>query len=189
MKSRLFILVAAAVLVLAGLGVFWYLSTANPALPSPTASTTANAFPGSGASGGTNGAGVRYSLAASDGGTVLAANFLSDPKTVKDPINQGYYYLGYHPYEGVSDSTATNTPPYLILYEADSGSFSIALLQEPIGQTRIDAEQYLMSMLGIPQDQLCRLKYSVSVPYWINSAFAGKNLGLSFCPDSVVLPQ
>jgi len=129
------------------------------------------------------------SVAGAGGGAVHTNNFITDPTTVKDPINLGYYYLGYHVYEGISDSTATNNPPYIIMYISATQYFNVALLQEPIGATRTEAEQYLMAHLGISQDQMCKLNYMVSVPDHVNSQFAGKNLGFSFCPGATVLPK
>ncbi len=132
------------------------------------------------------------SLATGSGGTsstVQTNNFITDPTTVKDPINTGYYYLGYHVSEGVPDPTATANPPYIITYISTTHYFNIALLQEPIGSVRLQAEQYLMNRLGITQAQMCQLDYMVSVPDRVNSQFSGLNLGFSFCPGATVLPQ
>jgi len=129
------------------------------------------------------------SFAAIGGGTIQTSNFINDPTTAKDPNNQGYYYLGYHPYEGVSDPTAIENPPYLIVYISATQYFNIALLQEPIGPVREDMQQYLMARLGVTQDQMCRLNYMVSVPDRVNSNFSGRNLGFSFCPGATTLPK
>lgn len=120
---------------------------------------------------------------------VQADAIITDPATTKDPINSGYYYLGYHVSEGVPDSTATVNPPYIITYISATHYFNIALLQEPIGPVRIEAEQYLMTRLGITENQMCSLDYMVSVPYRVNLQFSGKNLGFSFCPGATVLPK
>jgi len=122
-------------------------------------------------------------------GTVQTDTVIQDPATVKDPINPGYYYLGYHTSVGASDPTATNNPPYIITYISATEYFNIALLQEPIGPVRLEAEQYLMAHLGISQSQMCQLDYMVSVPVRVNSQFAGSNLGFSFCPGATVLPK
>ncbi|MHB8860130.1 MAG: hypothetical protein ACYC48_00120 [Minisyncoccota bacterium] len=129
------------------------------------------------------------SIAGSGGGAIQTLNFISNPTTVKDPINPGFYYLGYHQYEGVPDPTVTTDPPYVVAYESDTQFFNIALLQEPIGPVRGEMEQYLMTQLGITQAQMCQLNYMVSVPYRVNSQFSGMNLGFSFCPGAVVLPK
>jgi len=124
----------------------------------------------------------------SAGGYLRTRDFINDPLTAKDPINASYYYLGYHVYIGVTDPTATENPPYIIEYLNSTQYFNIALLQEPIGAVRVDAQKYLMTHLGVAENQLCRLKYTVSVPARVNSQFAGKNLGFSFCPGATALP-
>ena len=129
------------------------------------------------------------SIVATNGQPVQTRDFLSDPMTVKDPINPGYYYLGYHMYEGVPDATATDNPPYVIEYISMTYYFNVALLQEPIGTTRAEAEKYLIERLGISQDQMCQLNYMVSVSARINSRYTSRNLGFSFCPGATVLPQ
>ncbi len=125
----------------------------------------------------------------SNGGTLVVKDFLQDPETVKDHLNKGQNYLGYHFPEGVPDPTATTEPPYVIDYfEADS-SFSIAIFQEPVAANRLQAEQYLMEHLGISQNQMCTLKYSIGVPNRVNQYYAGMELGFSFCPGAVKLAQ
>ena len=149
------------------------LPVANP-VSTNTASTTATAT---------------TILLAAPGGTIEAKNFIADPATAKDPINAGYYYLGYHVNEGFPDATATDDPPYIIEYINATQYFNIALLHEPIGQVRSEMEQYLIEHLEITQNEMCRLNYTVSVPDRVNSQFSGVNLGFSFCPGATVLPQ
>lgn len=129
------------------------------------------------------------SVADIGGGSIQTANFIADPETVQDPSNAGYYYLGYHTYAGTQDVTATVAPPYVITYLSATQYFNIALLQEPIGPVREEMQQYLMGHLDISQDQMCKLKYMVSVPDRVNSQYSGMNLGFSFCPGAVVLPK
>jgi hypothetical protein len=129
------------------------------------------------------------SLTGVDGSVVRTLNFIKDPMTARDPINPGYYYLGYHVNEGVKDATATENPPYTIQYIASTQYFTVTLLQEPIEAVRRQAEQYLMTHLGVPQNDLCRLKYIVGVPWRVNQVYASRNLGFSFCPGATLLPQ
>jgi hypothetical protein len=133
--------------------------------------------------------GTTVPIATAGGGTVQTNNFLKDPTTAKDPINSGYYYLGYHVNEGVPDPTITANPPYIIEYISATQYFNITLLQEPIGTTREEAQQYLMAHLDVSQDQMCQLNYMVSVPNSVNSRYAGESLGFSFCPGATVLPE
>ncbi len=175
---------------------FWLTSPKSPA-PATNSPSGQNVLPVANSVGNTTAvntstnftSGTILSLPAVDGGTIQVNNFINDPATAKDPINHGYYYLGYHVNEGISDPTATDNPPYIIEYISATQYFNIALLQEPIGPVREEAQQYLMTHLGISQDQMCRLNYMVSVPERVNSQFAGINLGFSFCPGATVLPK
>lgn len=133
--------------------------------------------------------GTVMTVAGVGGGTIQTVNFMNDPATVKDPINSSHYYLGYHVNEGVPDQTASDNPPYTITYISETQYFNVALLQEPIGIIRKEAQQYFMARLGISQDQMCRLNYMVSVPNRVNSQFSGRNLGFSFCPGATKLPE
>ena len=125
------------------------------------------------------------SLPATTGGTLSTNNFLADPNTYPDPINPGYYSLGY----SVNQPDSTSTPPFLIVYQSATKFFAIVLLQEPIGPIRMQVEQYLERHLGLSQNDLCNLNYTLSVPNSVNEQFAGENLGFSSCPGATVLPQ
>lgn len=122
----------------------------------------------------------QLSLAVTSGGSITVLNFLDDPEIVADPVNSGYYDLGY---------STTNTPPFMITYIATTQYFNIELLQEPIGQTREFAQQYLEQHLGISESDLCRLRYTVSAPSNVSSLYGGASLGFSFCPGATVLPK
>ena len=112
-------------------------------------------------------------------------DILKDPDTKADPNNPGHYFVGNY-----IDSTidAPPTVPYAIEYIAASDYFSVALLKEPLSSSRATAEQYLMQRLGVTQDDMCRLKYMVSAPAWVNTTYASTNFGFSFCPGATVLP-
>ena len=124
-------------------------------------------------------------LTAQGGGTIVVKNFLQDPATKSDDINPGHYYLGN--YIDPRDPTASSTPPYVVEYIDATHYFSIALLQEPIGAVRQQAEQYLIQQLGITESQMCLLNYSVSVPVRVSQLYAGQSLGFSFCPGATPL--
>jgi hypothetical protein len=191
--KKLFI--AASIIVLFGFGIIWIYSG------SPTQSTTIDvngesttlplsgtaAFPTT--SENPTQEQSLTTLKALDGTILMVRDFLRASTTGEYP-NVGYYYLGYHTASaGVVDATATDNPPYLISYISATQYFNIALLQEPLGAIRSDAEQFLMTDLGISQDEMCRINYMVSVPDRVNSLYAGKNLGFSFCPGAVKLPN
>ena len=117
-------------------------------------------------------------------GNMVVQDFRTNSDTARDPINTSFYYLKYH----TAGEGATQNPPYTISYDMVSGSFTIALYQEPLKQTRAEAEQYLMSALGLSQANMCALRYTVSVPGDINEYYSGTNLLFSFCPGATVLP-
>jgi hypothetical protein len=144
---------------------------------------------GTASSTGTEPSQSKTTVTTSSGDVIQTNNFLASPATGAYP-SPGYYYLGYHtPIPDVTDTTATSHPPYVIEYIASTQYFNISLLQEPIGEARKQAEQYLMAMLGISQAQMCQLQYMVSVPWTVNAEYSGENLGFSFCADAVTLPQ
>ena len=117
-------------------------------------------------------------------GTMVVQDFRANSDTVRDPINTSFYYLKYH----TTGEGATQNPPYTISYDTVTGSFTVALYQEPLRQTRAEAEQYLMNALGLSQANMCALRYTVSVPGDINEYYSGTNLLFSFCPGATVLP-
>lgn len=127
-----------------------------------------------------------FDLSSADGGVLKVKNFLVSPDTYRDPINTGYYSLGYPINPAVESSS---TPPFLVMYISETQFFTIELLQEPIGEARTQVELYLEQHLGLTPNDLCKLNYTLSVPVSVNQDYAGKNLGFSFCPGATVLPK
>ncbi|MDO8548109.1 MAG: hypothetical protein Q7R71_00340 [bacterium] len=127
-------------------------------------------------------------LATWDGGIVQAKDIKIDPKTVPDSYNAGHYFVGYQPPGSASDPNAVTKPPYTIEYIDGTQYFSIALLQKPIGAARQEAEQYLMTHLGLKPGDMCRIKYMVSTPNSVDQTYAGTSLGFSFCNGAIKLP-
>lgn len=113
-----------------------------------------------------------------NGAVIATRDFIHDASTLPDPSNKGNYYL-----------TGTSTNGFAIGYRLPAQFFTIALEQEPIGATRVAAENFLMQSLGVTEKQLCDLKYYVGTDVHTNSQYAGKQLGFSFCPGAVTLPQ
>jgi uncharacterized membrane protein YdfJ with MMPL/SSD domain len=132
--------------------------------------------------GSTKSSGSGMTVQSLTGQNIQVNDFLHDPATQKDPSNANSYYLS-----GLFTLSNKN-PPYSIEYVTSNQSFTIGLWTEPLKQTRQAAEQDLMSKLGITQQEMCQLRYYVSVPYSISPIYEGKNLGFSFCPGAVNLP-
>lgn len=120
-------------------------------------------------------------VSARNGGIITVRDFINAPSTMEDKNNPGNYFLagGVPPTE--------NSPPYDILYNGSDQSFTIGLSQEPIGEARLNAQQYLMQALGIDETAMCLLTYWVGVSYAVNPLYSSKNLGFSFCPGATVL--
>ena len=158
-------------------------------LPTPEAPETTNNIPNNYPQDTNYVAYPSLSDTSSTDSTSAGAFSLNDPAVTKDPINKGYYFIGYHPQiAGYPDATATANPPYLIIYIAATDYYTIALLQEPLKQTREQAEQYLIEKTGYSHGAMCHLRYMVSVPNSVSQIYAGQNLGWSFCPGAVQLP-
>lgn len=187
MNKKLFILagigMTAALAIL--LAAVWYRAASEPPVSPPdtqgVGGSSATRPPGQDAG---NNLGLVFSVRATDGGTLRTKDFLRDRETVRDPVNAGYYYLGYH-----FTDDPTQTVPYVIEYIEATQYFNVVLFQEPIGRIRTDAERYLMEHLGISREDMCRLQYTVSVPQSVNEAYTSMHLGFSFCSGSVILPE
>jgi len=130
---------------------------------------------------------------ATQSGTLVATNdFIHNGTTIPDTANPSRYLvagnLGYC-LNDPQKCQAGSAKNFNIYYNSAPQSFTIALTDEPIGQARLDMEQYLLTALGITQEQMCDLNYYVGVTVYVNSQFTGKNLGFSSCPGATVLPK
>jgi hypothetical protein len=79
--------------------------------------------------------------------------------------------------------------PYQITYHAPDRTFTITVMQEPLGHTRRQAEAIFLAMLGLSKIEACVLRVNVTVPWSVNQRYAGQNLGMSFCPGATALPE
>lgn len=86
-----------------------------------------------------------------------------------------------------NDDLEEADPRYGIVYGSDS-TFILGLMATPLGATRLVAEQKLKEFVPLPDDILCGLSVSVRTADTIDARFAGRELGLSFCPGAVPLP-
>lgn len=167
-------------------GILWYFLFTPKAPPSHTTQQSPVTLPASGSitpvttstGSSTLTTSEKISVATQNGGTVVTNDFIHNGVTLPNPVNADDYYL-----------TGSSTNGYAIGYRTPAQFFTIALEQEPLGQTRAAAENFLLSALGISQSQLCSLNYYVGTDVHTNSFYAGKNLGFSFCPGATVLPQ
>jgi len=159
----------------------------------PTSSSTNNSsgyIPGSGSS--QNAGSPLLQISGAGTSTLMVNDFLHNGVTEADVVNAGNYYLagsaGYCTKAGVCPQGASATD-FVITYNANAQFFTIALTKEPIGQARLDAETFLEKTLSLNNAQMCALRYYLGTTSYVNGAFAGKNLGFSFCPGATKLPD
>lgn len=134
----------------------------------------------------------QISIKSQTGGTIAVNDFIHNGLTILDKANPGNYLLagnlGYC-FNKPSECQAAPAPNFYVYFYGASQTFVIALIKEPIGQARLDMEQFMAEELGISETQMCSLNYYVGVTRYINDQYAGRNLGFSFCPGATALPQ
>ncbi len=184
------LLIVLGILVLALLVIFVvsvFTHKTSTATTSNSGSSVTNSFPLSQTSStqtsGSNSSDQLLTVKTTTGSTVAVKNFEISPSTVKDPSNQGYYYLSG------GANVVTSKAPYQIFYDSQYDYFGITLYKEPLGQYRQQAELELEQALGLTQDQMCDLNYDISAGPGINDLYSSENVGFSFCPGAVALPQ
>ncbi|MDB5194936.1 MAG: hypothetical protein JWO84_120 [Parcubacteria group bacterium] len=182
------ILIAAGILLLvllliAGLVLAFAKKSAAPGTPSSPS------FPQS--SGTTIPSGTpTQTITTANGNGLIVKDFIHNGETISDTQNPGSYLLagqlGYClPSTRCSAATSTD---FNIGYNETNQAFTVALLTEPLGQARLNAEQFLEDRLGLTKDELCKLNYYVGTTYWVNERYAAGNLGFSSCPGATKLP-
>ncbi len=197
MTKKLIIGVFSIMAILITVAVVWFLiivSTRQSLAPATVSSSTPfssnEQFPIATTTISSSGLGV-MTVDASDGGTVTTNDFIHNGITLPDAANNGRYLLAGNLGYCISNAQkcqAGTATDFNIFYDSTNDSFTIALLREPLGQVRLDVEQFLMTTLGITQEGMCRLNYYIGTTYDVNPLYAGKNLGFSFCPGATVLP-
>ncbi len=111
--------------------------------------------------------------------------------TVSIPTQNGSVIVSdpaQNPVEQVGDAAAiAETGQYDIVYYKSEQSFVITLLSQPLQAARDAAEDAFLAKLNIGKGDACKLNVSLAVPLSVDSANAGQNFGLSFCPGSAAL--
>lgn len=176
-STRIIIVGIVLVLLLAG-GIAFTLLRDTPTPQGPSGTS----FPNSGErpAQGSNVSGAEITLLLQNGSTVEVSNFTKDTDTKADPQNPGFYLVG-------QGSGAARDASFDITYIADTDFFNVSLMQAPIKDARRRAEIYLMSTLGLNEEEVCALRYSVAVPAFVDESYSGTDLRFSFCTDAVPL--
>lgn len=80
-----------------------------------------------------------------------------------------------------------STEQYAITFWEPDSSFTLTLLETPIGWIRKLAEDKLVEILGMQKEEICKLTVIVAAPARVdlNGPYG---YGLSFCPGAVVMP-
>lgn len=86
------------------------------------------------------------------------------------------------------DAYIVKTERYNLVYITVDQSFIISLFGEDFQVSRDVAEKEFLNKLGITKDQACQLRVSVGVRS-TDMNIAGKEYGLSFCPNSRPVPN
>ncbi|HRH55447.1 MAG TPA: hypothetical protein PK609_01105 [Candidatus Paceibacterota bacterium] len=179
MKRAALVFFVLGLLICIALGAYLLLS--NSSDPSAPTNPTTNGNPFSFSSGSVSSADT-IALTLDSGATVSVLNFTKEDQPEWAGDSAGYQVAG----------DADNSS-FLITYipADDSGSqaqFLVALLSEPVGAARSSAEAALKTRLALSNSELCSLDVQVWTNADVNSMYAGKDLGLSFCPGSTQLP-
>lgn len=179
MKKLLFI-IAAITLLLIGIMFVLVKENQKQIIPAPQAS-------------GTTFIATSTDIAATTTNNVASSSVVSqsfdvvklihNPDVSADASNPGYYFIGNTPTSTIFGKEST----YIIVFQSKTNYFNITLLNEPIKDTRLEAENYLKNILELTNEQMCALSYSLGVPQDVSDKYAGHDLKFSFCPDSTDL--
>jgi len=120
-------------------------------------------------------------VSGTDGASYAVPDFTKQDQPVWANESTGYQVAG------------SDDGDFLIVYTApdsfgNPAQFLVSLQVEPLGETRLAAEAELKNRLKLSTEDLCALDIQVWTGIEINEAYAGRDLGLSFCPDATVLP-
>lgn len=85
-------------------------------------------------------------------------------------------------------SIAKEDAYHIVYYDMDSSVF-ITLNKKPLVETRKQAEQAFLQKFGLQKAEACRITVVLNTTKYVDPLAAGRDYGLSFCPDGKPLPQ
>jgi hypothetical protein len=114
-------------------------------------------------------------------------------KTTVPTIEQGAPAVIKDPYKDASkvvsgNAEMRNTEYYDIVYIGDQKSFVITIKNSNLNDSRNKAEQAFLDSLGVSKNEACKLTVVLAVSPGANRDVAGRNYGLSFCPNGKPFP-
>lgn len=119
-----------------------------------------------------------------DGGSVSVPDFTKG----NEPIS-GFEGSYYDLVNGSGPIYGNEGYSFEIQYDETNAEFLVVLIEEPLGESRREAEDFLRNKLSLKDEELCKLNIFVAVPLDVNEVYSQyPNLGLSFCPSGVPLP-
>ncbi len=130
-------------------------------------------------------------IATSSGGVITVKDFIHNGVTQPDKSNAGNYFLAANApgcLEYMPGCHVGSADDFIVYYFGAGQLFNISLEKDPLRQSRLHAENFMLHTLGITKQQMCNLNYRVGVTVYVNSEYAGPNLGFSFCPGATELP-
>ncbi len=80
-----------------------------------------------------------------------------------------------------NDAILVENSDYIISYVYEFDEFLITILASPFPELQKQAQAKLISLLDIGEQEACRLKASLTTPYFANREYSGKSYPLSFC--------
>lgn len=96
-----------------------------------------------------------------------------------------------NPIESLSNNAVAfveNEESHISFYPKNQG-FLITIIDSNIEKARQKAESDFLSSLGITKEDACKLNVDLGMPAWVNDKAAGRNYGLSFCPNGKPFPK
>lgn len=91
-------------------------------------------------------------------------------------------------FPGNNVAFAENDQYHMLFYPKNKG-FIIIILDKNIQAGRDKAENDFLTTLGVTKEQACKLTVDLGTIYSVNPSVAGKNYGLSFCPNGKQFPK
>lgn len=79
------------------------------------------------------------------------------------------------------DSLIVDNEKYQIVYLSQFNKFLITVLGSPFNEIKNEAEREFLKVLGITEENACKLIVEVNTPEFANPEYSGTALRLSFC--------